>query len=44
MERRQRARIMPIIIGTLIAYGGCRTIGVGLMGLYFLVKWWSYPW
>ena len=44
MDPHQRARIMTIIVGVVIAYGGCRTIGMVLMALFFLVKWWSYPW
>jgi hypothetical protein len=36
MKQHQRARIMTIIVGVLI--------GMVLMALFFLVKWWSHPW
>jgi hypothetical protein len=36
MDPHQRTRLMALIIGVLI--------GIGLMGLYFLVKWGSYLW
>jgi hypothetical protein len=36
MDPHQRARIITLIVGVLI--------GMGLMGLFFLVKWWASPW
>jgi hypothetical protein len=44
MDQHHRPRVVTIIVGILIAYGGYRTIGMGMMALFFLVKWWSSPW